>query len=162
MKTPDTPFQRKMVAWILGGVLTTAGLFALGAGAWYWWKARASADWPQAGGTIIQSTLSRTASKGGARYRPVVEYRYQAGGTVQTGSRIFFGETNFSIESEARAYLERYPAGKEVKVYHHPSDYAQSVLEPGAAQEITSLWVIGGICLTLGLACGLIVPRFAD
>ncbi len=87
--------------------------------------------------------------------RPVIAYEYSVGGMHFIGSQIAFGlqDNFFSGGSFARKYIDRYPAGRSVRVYYDPLSPSSSVLEPGFSlwTFAPTLWGIGMLALIYAL-----------
>lgn len=51
----------------------------------------------------------------------------------------------------AESIVRNYPDKFTIQVYYNPSDFSESVLEPGGGGGITLLYVLGGIFAAAGL-----------
>lgn len=162
MQAPRTDQQRRWLARILAGVLIGASLIALALAARSYWQAKASADWPQVQAIVVQSEIERNSdSKGQTRYRPRVSYRYQIEGREILGDRIYFGESSFLLEADAREVVAPYPVGATVTASYDPGDADSAVLEPGRARNLTWLLVIGLAFGIPGVLVAFLAPRNA-
>lgn len=160
MQKPDTLPQRKWLALILGGLMSAIGLFSLGVAGLRTWQARASAHWPQAQATVEQSGVEAIPdSKGRTTYRTLVRYLYQVEGREIVASRVYFGDSSFLLESDARAVAMAYPVGKVVSASYDPEDVASAVLEPGQPRNLGLLFVLGGVFGVPGLIILALTPR---
>lgn len=160
MPAPDTLQQRRWLAWILGGIMTAVALFSLAAAGWRAWQAMASAGWPQVQATVEQSGIREERdSKGQSRYLIDVRYRYQVDGRELSASRVYFGDTGFLLESEAREVLAPYPVGQVVSASYNPADPQSAVLEPGRPRNLGLLFVLAGVFGVPGLVILLLAPR---
>ena len=160
MQTPDTLRQRKWLALILGGFLASVGLVCLAVAGLKTWQAMASTAWPQVQATVVRSEIEPVRdSKGRTDYRVVVRYRYRVEGREIVAGRVFFGESSFLLESDARAALAPYPVGKVVTASFDPDHVESAVLEPGRPRNLTSLIVLGVVFGVPGLLIAALVPR---
>ena len=127
-------------------------MLTTGAGNVIWAGARMmpalrSLSWPSTEGEI----LARDLDSSPLRYNPVVEYRYEVGGSQFRGHRISFAPTmTVSDADRALGTFHKYLPGRKVDVYYDPTHPERSVLEPGIN------WLLGGHLLAglalLGLA----------
>jgi len=94
-------------------------------------EVRASANWVPAASRVISSRLDEVvASKGGRTMWPVVVYEYEVGGRVLRGERAAFGDpVGYNLERRVRRRLDALVAAASVRVFHHPTDPTQSVIE---------------------------------
>ncbi|WP_164007327.1 DUF3592 domain-containing protein [Pyxidicoccus trucidator] len=91
-----------------------------------------TATWPEAPGTILDSSVKAHRGSKGTTYRLSVRYSYSVDGQSYEGTRhrhAIWSTTNSKVIG---AQLQRYPAGAQVTVSHSP-DATDSVLEPGAS-----------------------------
>lgn len=77
-------------------------------------------NWPVATGTVMSSRMHA----GG----PEIQYIFAVDGKEYRSQSIHVGPYK-GIESHAREFVRRYPAGATTRVYHHPKDPGRSVLE---------------------------------
>lgn len=160
MQVPDTLQQRRWLAWILGGLMSCIGLFCLGVAGLRTWQAMASASWPQVQATVVHSEIqSERDSKGRTSYRVVVRYRYQVDGREIEANRVYFGESSFITESDARAAVAPYPVGKVVTASHDPENVESAVLEPGRPRNLSLLIALGLVFGVPGLLITALAPR---
>lgn len=95
------------------------------------------------------------SGQGGPAFRPVIRYAYEARGRSYESDRIAVGSVVGSTASdpgEARAWVERYPAGGEVDVWFHPGDPRRAVLERGGERgQVLAALAIGLALLGFGI-----------
>ena len=103
-----------------------------------------SSGWPLAEGviTVSEFTTNRDRDNGSVTYGASIAYDYKVNGTSYTGSNVHFGQYGTSDPSYGRGIVNRYPMGKQVRVYYDPDEPSTSVLEPGAGW---SSFMVGGI-----------------
>ena len=80
-----------------------------------------------------------------------VTYAYTAGGTTLQGNRVSVGVTG----GNARAIVQKYPAGTDVQVFYDPSKSSSAVLEPGGS-GLKALLVVAVVVILGGMVIGLI------
>lgn len=102
-------------------------------GAFDYYKARQSADWPQVDGRVVRSGVVAGCRRGGS-FAPEVHYTYPGGGRNHTGNRLRFGSAPCGDEASARAIAASHPVGGAVRVSVNPHDASESVLRPGEVQ----------------------------
>lgn len=83
-------------------------------------------NWPFVEGTVIGT---QTNSQGISRN---FQYRYCVNGLEYLGARRSFFDYNSSDGQRAYRVLAKYLPGSVVRVYYHPDDPEDAVLEPGA------------------------------
>ncbi|HNY25832.1 MAG TPA: DUF3592 domain-containing protein [Candidatus Sumerlaeota bacterium] len=109
-------------------------------------RARASAQWPTAQGTITESSLERRSSGSGNRrstsFYANVRYAFSVDGQTFTGNRVAYGDYGSSFSSHAQGLVDRYPKGRNVTVSYMPGNPTESLLEPGAK---TQVWFLPGM-----------------
>ena len=110
-----------------------------------------SKGWPSTDGviTVSEFTTNRDNDDGSITYGASVAYDYKVNGTPYTGSTVHFGQYGTSDPSYGRGIVNRYPAGKQVRVYYDSGDPSTSVLEPGAGW---SSFMVAGIGALFTLA----------
>lgn len=81
-----------------------------------------------------------------------VEYTYGSEGQM-SGDRLSTMEDCYESRRLAEKLVERYPAGAEVTVYHHPEDINETVLETGLAPRY--LWLMVFLLPFQGISLGL-------
>jgi hypothetical protein len=104
-----------------------------------------SKSWPSVSGEVVSAELTTstgTSSGSKATYSAVVLYRYQIDGHSYESARIRFGATGGS-RGTAQGFLNRYPAGSEVEVFHRPGRPEDSVLESGWTKRSLVFLLVG-------------------
>ena len=148
---------------ILGLILT-----GLGAATVHFWgkptldKAKASADWPTAPGTVIKSELDQSGGGGRSKktsYSASVIYRFEVNGEQYEGDEIWAGQYGSDDRSAMQKLIRQYPIGEPVTVYYSPDDPSTAVLQPGAFASSYMPYGIGmGLVVLGGLL--LLAPLF--
>ena len=106
-----------------------------------------SEQWTTTTGLILFSEIEYRSpdplDDEGELYIPRIIYSYPVNEKNFTGTRISFYldfVEGFPNESMAAQYAQKYPVGSNVSVYYDPSDYSNSVLEPGSNNIINTYW----------------------
>lgn len=127
-------------------------------------KALNSEQWTTATGLILFSEIEYRPpdplDDEGELFIPRIIYSYSVNEKNFTGTRIsFYFEVveGFPNESMAAQYVQKYPVGSNVSVYYDPSDYSNSVLEPGSNNIINTYWRYSSL---LVFAAGIIFSFF--
>ena len=89
-----------------------------------------ASDWPVTTGTITETTVNRGLLFTGESY---LSYRYSVDGRELIGHRISFGG------GSASDFIQ----GQEIRVYYDPSNYSESVLEPGFKKANLFMLLVG-------------------
>jgi len=141
-----------LVLLLIGSVFTIIGIVAgLVFGKPILDKAKASEQWPQIQGEVIESELETSQGENGTMYSAHVVYRYALDGGDFESDRIWFGgDYSTSNRSEMFEVVKKYPAGKAVTVYYSPDKPSESVLMPGAYTSSYILFAIGMVFLGIG------------
>src|SRR5579872_362901 len=105
-----------------------------------YYRARNSAQWPQAQGVITLSRLVSGRFKQTKGYRPEIQYRYQVGATEYLGSRRSFENVHLATQPASQGVIDADPVGKSVTVFYDPKDPASALLEPGLPSEMNILF----------------------
>lgn len=105
--------------------------------------------WRSTEGTVVETRFKVD----GNGYVPEVEYRYLARGRTYTSTRIREKSVRFESQQEAEEWLEDYPVGQAVTVYHRNMFEGDSVLDRGHARlwTVFVLSIAGAIVGFLGL-----------
>ena len=140
--------------------MTAVALFCLAVAGARTWQAMASTRWPQTQATIEHSRVQASRdSKGQTRYLIDVRYRYRVDDQELSASRVYFGDSGFLLESDAREVLVPYPVGQVVSASYDPADPQSAVLEPGRPRNLGLLFVLAGVFGVPGLVILLLAPR---
>lgn len=117
---------------------------------------QAARSWDKVEGVITVSTVDQPAthtSDDRNDAKPIIRYRYHAGGEELEGDKIFVGGIAMTTKALAAKLTGRYPVGAHVDVYVDPKRPAEALLEPAAAQNVAALVaftiVFGFIAATL-------------
>ncbi|MBF0128121.1 MAG: DUF3592 domain-containing protein [Magnetococcales bacterium] len=108
-------------------ILLIVGILFLVLGGYPFQLALQSKQWSQVEGNITRSTLSHAFPF----HRTDMEYTYLFNNNRHQNNRIGFGlgDRFFLLEGFAKRIVERYPTGKQVKIFVNPKNPAESVLE---------------------------------
>ncbi|MEM6381143.1 MAG: DUF3592 domain-containing protein [Pseudomonadota bacterium] len=103
-------------------------------------------------GSLIEPARSDDALRQVQGFKPVIRYAYDIDGQTYVSSR--FSATKepfFSEESDARAFIERFPHGAKLRVRVNPNNARQTVLERRLTfiDALPAYLAIG--CIALGL-----------
>jgi hypothetical protein len=116
----------------------------------------AARSWDKVEGIITVSRVDQpTAHSSDDRNdaKPIIRYRYQAGGQELEGDKIFVSGTVITTRVLAAKLTGRYPVGAHVEVHVDPKQPTEALLEPAAAQNVAALvaftMVFGVIAATL-------------
>jgi len=113
-------------------------------------QAQASLRWPKVPGRIVDSRMTQTRdADGDVSEVASVTYAYTVGGTPFQGNRVSIGSGN------ARASVQKYPAGTDVQVFYDPNKPSSVVLEPGGS-GLTALLVVGVVIILVAIVIGVI------
>ena len=99
--------------------------------------------WEETSGKMDRSWVSEEVScdEEGCSTNYCVKVRYSYGyGNLLSGEELSKMEDCYASSRLASKMIDRYPAGSEVTVYHHPDDLNDSVLETGLA--LRYMWVL--------------------
>jgi hypothetical protein len=111
-------------------------------------QAQASLRWPTVPGRIVDSRLVQTRDTDGDLSTVAsVTYAYTVGGTPLQGKRVKIGRGN------ARAIVQKYPAGTDVRVSYDPNQSSSAVLEPGGS-GLKALLVVGVVVIVGAMGIG--------
>lgn len=133
------------------------------------YKAYVTGTWSSVEGTITSSkTTVRTSShtspgapgETNATYFAEIQYSFEINGLSQVSDKVSFSRSSYGTESEARAVVDKYPAGSSVKVYYNPSNPTETILEAGLTFAATLPLIIGLALLAIAtlLAIGVLRP----
>ncbi|MBP86930.1 MAG: hypothetical protein CMJ64_09460 [Planctomycetaceae bacterium] len=147
-----------VVALVLGVVFTGVGFsVAYFLGLPMLREAKASESWPTTDGVItvarVESKQERREGKTTTMYSHHIEYRYSVNDEELTGSRVWTtdGHSSSSMSSFAKKTVQRYPVGKEVKVFYDPEAPAICALEPGTTWMTYLPLGLGGLFFVIGV-----------
>ena len=121
--------------------------------------AHQSRNWQTTSGVITESTIVISKdSEGDSMYKPRIRYEYEINGKHKHSHNVYFGGRNISSSSQyfSQKMINRYPRGKQVKVYYHPRSPQQAVLEAGVTKKSFSLFAFGAIFAEMGFFVALI------
>jgi hypothetical protein len=111
---------------IIAELVLCLGVAIGGTAVWNMVRGMRARNWPFVEGTVIGT---QTNSQGISRN---FQYRYCVNGLEYLGVRRSFFDYNSSDGQRAYRVLAKYLPGSVVRVYYHPDDPEDAVLEPGA------------------------------
>ncbi|MET3911503.1 hypothetical protein ABID59_005867 [Bradyrhizobium sp. S3.3.6] len=121
-----------------------------------WRLLQAARGWDKVEGIITVSRVDQPATHASDDRndaRPIIRYRYQAGGQELESDKIFVGGPTITTRVLAAKLAGRYPVGAHVDVYVDPKQPTETLLEPAEAQNVAALVafaiVLGFIAATL-------------
>ncbi len=125
-------------------------------------EAQQSLQWPTATGRIVRSGVDVSVHRERSHdinrrdretrsYSAEIEYEFEVDGRTVKGARIAVISDQFGSKSWAKATVQKFPVGTEVKVSYNPAKPEQCVLEPGR-------WGGAGFLLILAGVFGLFPP----
>jgi len=112
-------------------------------------EAKASLQWPEADGAVIDSRIgvkmetpnrnsnNRTSINLTPRYyyRAEVAYQYEVNGVKHIGDRVSITDVWHNTQAAAAQTLARYPKDGKIKVRYNPEKPGSSLLEPGVTRN---------------------------
>lgn len=143
------------------------GLVFLGYGLLIRRRGKATLRWRPVQGKIVWSMLEErevNRVRGSAlpvtmtQYRPDVRYRYTVGGVEHECAQIYVGDKEWhKLRMTAQPTLDKYPVGRELRVFHNPANSEEAVLERGAFRGSAKFLLIGSGALSIALIGALIL-----
>lgn len=132
---------------IIGGIFFIVGLILVLAQIKGILKSGTSKAWPTIHGKVLRSRvhISRSRSSSTNRnsglsvsYRPDIEFVYKIDGIEYHSKRPYYGSNIGSSFKYKRSkdLVDKYPVGKEVKVYYNPGNPKEAILETGLHREL--------------------------
>ncbi|KJC54611.1 hypothetical protein UB31_02940 [Bradyrhizobium sp. LTSP849] len=119
-------------------------------------RMQAARSWDKVEGIITVSRVDQPAAHASDDQndaKPIIRYRYQAGGQELESDNIFVGGPAIMTRVLAAKLTGRYPVGAHVDVHVDPKQPTEALLEPAAAQNVAALVaftiVFGFIAATL-------------
>lgn len=136
--------------WIVfSSIFVVFGLVIMGSGFYGLSRASESESWPSVEGVVISSeVVTHRHNDGDRSYSPEILYDYVVNGETLSGNWIKHGN---DFSSEARRYVNKYRAGKTVKVYYNVEDPSEAVLEPGVDFSTWTFPLLGAFIALLGI-----------
>ena len=121
-----------------------------------WGRMQAARSWDKVEGIITVSRVDQPATHASDDRndaKPIIRYRYQAGGQELESDKVFVGGSVITTRVLAAKLIGRYPVGAHVDVHVDPRQPTEALLEPAAAQNVAALVaftiVFGCIAATL-------------
>jgi len=119
-------------------------------------RMQAARSWDKVEGIITVSRVDQPATHASDDRndaKPIIRYRYQAGGQELESDKVFVGGSVITTRVLAAKLIGRYPVGAHVDVHVDPRQPTEALLEPAAAQNVAALVaftiVFGFIAATL-------------
>ena len=119
-------------------------------------RMQAARSWDKVEGIITVSRVDQPATHASDDRndaKPIIRYRYQAGGQELESDKVFVGGSVITTRVLAAKLIGRYPVGAHVDVHVDPRQPTEALLEPAAAQNVAALVaftiVFGCIAATL-------------
>ncbi|MCU0877405.1 MAG: DUF3592 domain-containing protein [Pirellulaceae bacterium] len=128
---------------------------------------QSSRDWPTAPGTITRCELVEVRDRPRrlpyeiVRYQVDLAYDYSVDGELYEGRSVSLHGIDKWELPYAESQAEKYAVGTTHPVYYNPDDPDRAALEPGSPKQGSSLAMILGFWLPLGLAL-LAIVSFAS
>ncbi len=126
-------------------------------------RGRDTAGWTRTVGRVIDSrvmlesrppTETEQEERGPPRWGIAIRYGYEARGGRHESEQVWIGSATAAVyleEARARAWVERFPAGRDVTVWFDPADPRQAVLVPGVPPgQVAVLYVLGAALFGIG------------
>lgn len=105
-------------------------------------RMQAARSWDKVEGVITVSTVDQPAAHASDDQndaKPIIRYRYRAGGQELEGDQVAVGGIAMTTRVLAAKLAGRYPVGAHVDVYVDPKRPTEALLEPAAAQNVAAL-----------------------
>jgi len=118
-----------------------------------------AAAWPAVEGVIIASSVdapAQHASDDANDAKPVVRYRYRAGGSELESDKVRVGGEALTTRTLAMRQAARYPVGAVVDVHVDPKDPAKALLDPSETGNLTAQLVFA---LTFGVIAAVLIAH---
>ena len=124
-------------------------------------QAKAARAWPRTAGQVLRSGVREvmvrrrvsthtTTYRMATRYEPYVVYTYVVDGVRYQAERLRMGASIASSDTRAaERTIAHYPAGRDVTVYHNPSDPADATLDPRTTWGTRILWMVALLLLAI-------------
>ncbi len=93
-----------------------------------WRHHRAAARFVSTPGVVTVSRVKSQSDSDSTTYRPVIRYRYRAGGKEYFSQRYAYGTISTNDPRHARKVVARHAPGSSVTVYYDPDNPADAVL----------------------------------
>jgi hypothetical protein len=129
-----------------GLTLLVPGLALILLALWSIWTVVVSRSWPTTEAIVTHSEVVPGSESGS--FQPTVAYQYEVQGISYTASGIDWRRFDRD-RAEAQQVVDKYPAGKLVRVYHHPMKAHRAVIEPRGGW-IHCLVLLLGVAFAVG------------
>lgn len=140
---PELPIGGpKLPIWscrVLVGLLLIVLLFSMNRVGRDLWHVLRSRAWPSVNGKVLSFAAPEPRPASSFPADKVISYRYWVDGREYEGWRVSFSRRQRWYQNDVRALIARYDTRQEVRVYHDPSNPADSVLEPGGSNFANGL-----------------------
>jgi hypothetical protein len=128
-------------------------------------RGRDTRHWTRTVGRVVESRvdlLNEADEQRARRFGFIIRYTYDARGHLHESEQVWIGSAGagYADEEGARAWVDRFPARRDVTVWFDPADPRQAVLVPGVPRtQVAVLLLAGAVLLGIGffaLARGLV------
>lgn len=115
-------------------------------------RGRDTRHWTRTLGRVVESRvdlLNEADEQRSRRWGFVIRYAYEARGRTHASEQVWIGSAGagYDDEERARAWVDRFPAGRDVTVWFDPADPRQAVLVPGVPRGQIAVLFLAGIAL---------------
>lgn len=158
-----TPAMQFLFTRVFPALMILAGVAAGYFGVQNVQLAQQSESWPTADGTIEQSKVEfqRPDPRKSGTYAQRIRYAFTLDGRRYSGTRVAYGDYSSSDRSHAQGIVDKYPVGKQVRVYYLPGQPEECLLEPGVKPQVWFLPGFGAVLLIAGSLMFLLLPGIA-
>jgi hypothetical protein len=150
----------QIIVFAFLSIFFIVGIVCLAIGGYLAYKSARSSSWPSTDGILktVATVSSWNSNLSTTYYSPEVTYDYMVNGQLFTGNKLRIIELGRS-DSAARERIKEYKVGEKVKVFYSPTDFTNSVLEPGMHPSCLFLPSIGLAFIAIPLIL-FVVPHF--
>jgi hypothetical protein len=133
--TQQISFSRKGLLWVFA-ILLGVSVISLP----QYLRIKKSAGWPSVPGVVTASTMLSGLCRSAPCYRGQIDYQYRVADANYHGSALSLARTHWAVRDSWQRVLDRYPVGRDVRVYYEPRHPANAVLEPGLVGDTYLLY----------------------
>lgn len=111
-----------------------------------------SGQWPEVPGRVTRCEIRTVQVKRNQqRHSLDFEYEYRVNGETLRGTMIFSGAMSSGTPDSLAPYLQKYPVGATVRVYHHPTRPKVALLEHGVCGSAFFIFAVGMLFFGMGV-----------
>jgi len=131
-------------------LLGAAAILILGRGIWLYRRGKRTLRWRPVQGRITSSVIEERGfgtlfTRQSRHYRGRIRYAYSVDERPYESDRVYFGDDRGHLrQMSVQPLLDRYPEGREVRVFHDPVNPSEAVLERGQTRGALLFLAIGG------------------